>query len=180
MPEQPIAAENITAQYEDHQLLTASPNATIPWEDARDRLAAHQFYWFASVRPSGHPHVRPVLAVWVGGALYTTSGPGTRKARNLADNPQSTVTASTDGLDLVVEGTAAPVSEPATLQDVAEAYRTKYGWPVTLRDGAFDAPYGAPTAGPPPYQPYAITPTIIYGLGTNEPYAPRSTRWRFT
>jgi hypothetical protein len=32
---------------------------------------------------------------------------------------------------------------------VAEAYAAKYEWPVTVRDGAFDAD-GAPTAGPPP------------------------------
>ncbi|MGH9244498.1 MAG: hypothetical protein ACRD29_09310 [Acidimicrobiales bacterium] len=48
-----------------------------------------------------------------------------------------------------------------------------------MRDGAFDAPYGAPTAGPPPYQPYAVTPTVIFGFGTNDKFAPLSTRWRF-
>jgi hypothetical protein len=51
--------------------------------------------------------------------------------------------------------------------------------PVNVSGGAFHAPYGAPTAGPPPYQPYAVVPDVVYGLGTNETYALRSTRWRF-
>jgi hypothetical protein len=54
-----------------------------------------------------------------------------------------------DGLDLVVEGTMAKVTDQAWLHRVAEAYETKYGWPVSVRDGAFHAD-GAPTAGPPP------------------------------
>ena len=56
------------------------------------------------------------------------------------------------GMDVVVEGVAARVDDDATLQRVAAAYDAKYGWPVTIVDGAFDAPYGAPTAGPPPYE----------------------------
>ena len=54
----------------------------------------------------------------------------------------------------------------------------KYGWPPTVADGAFDAPYGAPTAGPPPYEVYEITARTVYGFGTDEEHAPRSTRWR--
>jgi hypothetical protein len=51
--------------------------------------------------------------------------------------------------------------------------------PVTVREGAFHAPFGAPTDGPPPYQRCALTPHVILGLGTNEKYNFRSTRWRF-
>jgi nitroimidazol reductase NimA-like FMN-containing flavoprotein (pyridoxamine 5'-phosphate oxidase superfamily) len=177
---EPVAAENITAQYEDNRLQPADPGAVVPWEEARDRLAASDTYWLASVHPGGRPHVRPVLAVWVEGVLYSTSSPGARKARNLAENARCAVTASTDGIDLVIEGTASRVDDEATLQRVAEAYHSKYGWPVTVRDGAFDAPYAAPTAGPPPYQPYAVTPTVVLGLGTDGRFAPRSTRWRFS
>jgi nitroimidazol reductase NimA-like FMN-containing flavoprotein (pyridoxamine 5'-phosphate oxidase superfamily) len=176
---EPVSTENCTAQYEDNQLQPPDPGAVIPWGEARDRLAAADTYWFATVRPGGQPHVRPVLAVWVDGVLYSTTSPDARKGRNLAGNPSCSVTVSTDGIDLVVEGTAARVDDDATLQQVAEAYHSKYRWPVTVKDGAFDAPYGAPSAGPPPYQPYAITPTVVYGFGTNDHFAPRATRWRF-
>ena len=61
-----------------------------------------------------------------------------------------------------------------TLEKVAEAYRAKYDWPVTVTEGGFDAPYGAPTAGPPPYQPFEITPAAVFGFGTvgDSPAAP--------
>ena len=38
----------------------------------------------ATVRPDGRPHSAGVGAVWVDGALYFVSGPGTLKSRNLA------------------------------------------------------------------------------------------------
>ena len=58
------------------------------------------------------------------------------------------ITARKDILDLVVEGTAAKVSDETGLHCVAEVYWAKHGWPVTVCDGAFYAD-GAPTAGPP-------------------------------
>jgi hypothetical protein len=63
------------------------------------------------------------------------------------------------------------------LHRVAEAYMTKYGWPVTVRDSAFYAD-GAPTAGPPPYYVYEFIPTTAFGFPTEEgTFSP--TRWRF-
>ena len=82
-------------------------------------------------------------------------------------------------MDVVLEGTATQVTNEDTLHKVAEAYRSKYGWPVTVTNGAFDAPYGAPTAGPPPYHPYEITPATVFGFGTADEYAGQATRYRF-
>jgi hypothetical protein len=36
---------------------------------------------------------------------------------------------------------------------------------------------GAPTAGPPPYQVYEVTPTTAFAFGKDESFSP--TRWRF-
>lgn len=49
---------------------------------------------------------------------------------------------------------------------------------VTIVDGAFAAPYGAPTAGPPPYYVYEIRPETVFAFTTDES-PPRPTRWRF-
>ena len=62
------------------------------------------------------------------------------------------------GLDLAFEGTATRVIDEPTLQRLAELYVAQ-GWPVTVKDGAFTAPYSAPSAGPPPWDLYAFTPT---------------------
>ncbi|OLT12074.1 hypothetical protein BJF78_25090 [Pseudonocardia sp. CNS-139] len=151
----------------------------IPWEQAVERLAAADVYWVATVRPDGAPHVRPVFAVWVDGRLYSTTNGARAKARNIAADPRVTFTTRTRDVDLVVEGTAAPVTDEAEMERVAEAYRAKYGWPLTLRDGELHAPFGAPAAGPPPYRPYAVTPEVVYGMGIDDALAPRSTRYRF-
>jgi hypothetical protein len=82
-------------------------------------------------------------------------------------------------MDIVLEGAAAKVTSHDTLEKVAEAYRAKYGWPVTVTEGGFDAPYGAPTAGPPPYQPFEITPAAVFGFGTAREFAGRATRFAF-
>ena len=58
-----------------------------------------------------------------------TSGPGTRKARNLASNPACTIAVKFSGLDLTLEGEAAKVTDPAILDRVASIYRD-IGWPV--------------------------------------------------
>jgi hypothetical protein len=120
-----------------------------------------------------------VLAVWVGGALYTTSSPQARKGRNLDRDGRCTAAVTADDMHLVLDGSASKVADPAVLESVAGAYRAKYDWPVTVINGAFDAPYGAPTAGLPPYQPYEIRPASVLGFVNDPALGPSSTRWRF-
>lgn len=90
----------------------------MPWEEVREVLANSQFYWFATVGPAGAPHVRPVLAVWADGALYTTTSPRARKARNLELDGRCAVTVREEGYDLVLEGTATRVCDEPTLEAV--------------------------------------------------------------
>jgi hypothetical protein len=168
-----------SAEPKSADLIATEPTTALPWDLVRAVLADARLYWLATVHPTGRPHVRPVLAVWRDGALYTTSAGHARKGRNLAADPRCTVTARTDNMDVVLEGTATKVTSEETLQHIAEAYRAKYGWPVTVTDGASDAPYGAPTAGPPPYHPYEITPATVFGFGTADEYGSRTTRYRF-
>jgi len=96
-----------------------------------------------------------------------------------ADHPAPTawLTLETEDAHLVVEGRAALVRDEARLRRVADAYAAKYGWQVRPQDGAFDADDGAPTAGPPPYDVYVLTPDRVFGFGTDETWSP--TRWRF-
>lgn len=174
---EPTAA-NITSRYDDDRMQPRSDDV-IPWPLVRERIATAEGYWFATVGPGVRPHVRPVLGVWLDGAWCSTSGPATAKSRNLGRNPRCSVATRTDGLDLVLEGTAAPVRDAGTLERIAAAYHQKYGWPVRVEGAAFHAPYGAPTAGGPPYEPYRVTPDVVYALGTDEELAPRTTRYRF-
>ena len=83
-------------------------NAAIPWSRPHDLLASALptpdiAYFLGTVRPDGRPHAAGIGALWLDGDLYFTSGPATRKARNLAANPACTIAARLPGLDLVLE-----------------------------------------------------------------------------
>ena len=133
-------------------------------------------FWLATTRPDGRPHVAGVGALWVDGQLYFVSGAATRKSRNLSSNPNCSISASLPGIDLVMEGQAVQVKDPATVQRLAERY-TAQGWPATVEDGVLTAPYSAPSAGPPPWQLYVVAPVTVFGVAKAEPSG--ATRWRF-
>jgi nitroimidazol reductase NimA-like FMN-containing flavoprotein (pyridoxamine 5'-phosphate oxidase superfamily) len=130
-------------------------------------------HWLATTRPDGSPHVMPVGAVLHEGAYYIVSGPGTRKSKNLAQNPKCVITLAAKGMDVVVEGTAAKVTDDAKLHEIAEAF---HDWGPKVENGAFVHEYSAPSAGPPPWDVYEFTPKTVYGLATSEPGG--ATRWR--
>jgi general stress protein 26 len=163
----------------DQKNLDIYGDAPIPWSRAVDQLedvAAKRSCWLATLRPDGRPHIAAVGALWVDGKFYFTSGAGTRKSRNLAENPNCTISVSLPTLDLVVEGTASRVTDQATLQDMAERYAAQ-GWPASASDDAITAAYSAPSAGPAPWNLYVVTPVTAFGVATAEPYG--AMRWRF-
>jgi hypothetical protein len=161
-------------------LLEAQEADVLPlsWEEVAARLDDARYYWLTTLHPAGRPHTRPVLAVWLGEVLCTTSSRTAQKGRNLRRHPKCSVAVSADDMHVVLEGDATRVEGDAVGR-VADAYRSKYNWPVRLVEGGFDAPYAAPGAGPPPYQPYAITPAAVYAMVTDESLGPRHTRFRF-
>jgi hypothetical protein len=153
----------------------------LPWSRPRDQLAADTPkpdtpLFLGTCRPDGRPHAAGIGALWLDGDLYFTAGPGTRKARNLAANPACTVSARLTDIDLVAEGEAVRVTDAATLERVAAAFR-EGGWPAQVDGDAFTAPYSAPSAGPPPWHLYRFTMHAAFGVATAEPYG--ATRWRF-
>lgn len=151
----------------------------IPWSRPGEQLADGVLdlaTFVGTVRPDGRPHSARVGMAAYDGDLYFQSGPDSRKLRNIAANPACTVSMSLPGIDLVVEGEAAHVTDAATLEAVAALFR-EHGWPVEVEGTAFTAPYNAPTAGPPPWDLYRVTLQTVFGVATAEPYG--ATRWRF-
>jgi hypothetical protein len=130
----------------------------------------------ATCRPVGTPHAAGIGAHWLAGDLYFTSSPAARKARDLAVNPCSTISVRLPGIDLVLDGTAARVTESETLEQVAAGYRAG-GWPAEVDGDAFTAPFSAPSAGPPPWHVYGFTFHTVVGVATAEPHG--ATRRRF-
>ena len=153
----------------------------LPWSRPREALTAgspspNATFFLGTVGPGGKPHAAGVGALWHDGDLYFTSGPGMRKARDLAADPACTISVRLEGIDLVLEGSAARVTDRPTLELMAGKYRDG-GWPAEVADDAFTAPFSAPSAGPPPWHLYRFTPRVATGVATAEPYG--ATRWVF-
>lgn len=153
----------------------------LPWSRPRDLLAATAPtpdipFFLGTVRPDGRPSSAGIGAIWINGDLYFTSGPGTRKSRNLAANPACTISARLPSIDLVIEGEAARVTDAATLEQAANRYR-EGGWPAEVAGSAVTAPYSAPSAGPPPWHLFRFRFHTAVGVATAEPNG--ATRWRF-
>jgi hypothetical protein len=159
----------------------------IPWSRPRSQLMAGSkpqgtgnnhgpTYWLATVAPDGSPHATAVGAIWDEDRVYFTSGPGSRKSRNLAADPRCVITVSLEDIDVVLHGSARRVTEPAALERVAALYRDQ-GWPAEVAGDAFTAPYSAPSAGPAPWYLYEVEPETAFGVATTEPGG--AMRWRF-
>jgi hypothetical protein len=134
--------------------------------------------WLTTLNDDGSPHVTPVGALWLDGAFWFQTGDGTRKSRNVARDPRCSIAVSLKGADVVVEGDASRVTDPATVARLATAWADQ-GWPAEPdeRGTGITAPFNAPAQGPPPWGVYRIDPrSAIVALGT-EPGG--LTRFRF-
>lgn len=155
--------------------------APLAWSLAHDLLANGPKgpmvgFFLGTVGPDGRPHAAGIGAVWHDGDLYFTSGPGTRKSRNLAVNPACTISVKLPTMDLTLTGEATRVTDGATLETLAAAYR-EIGWPADVAGNAVTAPFSAPSAGPPPWHLYRFVIDSAVGLKTEAPNG--ATRWRF-
>jgi hypothetical protein len=135
--------------------------------------------WLATIDADGSPHVTGIGAVWAHGAFWFETGRSTRKARNVARDPRCTLSVATREFDLVVEGDAHKVTDPSTVAAMAERWAVG-GWPARVDDSgtALTAEFSAPSAGPPPWHVYRLTPRAATALSIIEPGG--ATRWTFS
>jgi nitroimidazol reductase NimA-like FMN-containing flavoprotein (pyridoxamine 5'-phosphate oxidase superfamily) len=132
--------------------------------------------WLTTINADGSPHVTGIGAIWTDGAFWFETGAGTRKGRNVARDPRCALSVSTREFDLVVEGTAVQVSDPATVAQRAADWAAD-GWPARVDETGtrITAEFSAPSAGPPPWHVYRIDPRSMTALATVEPGG--ATRW---
>jgi len=135
--------------------------------------------WLATINPDGSPHVTGIGGLWADGAFWFETGANTRKGRNVARDPRCTLSVAVNDFDLVVEGDAHQVTDPRTVAAMADRWRAE-GWPAKVDDTgrALTAEYSAPSAGPPPWNVYRLTPRRATALATVEPGG--ATTWRFS
>jgi hypothetical protein len=156
----------------------SSPDAApTSWAAARQLLYDARTYWISTVRPDGRPHVTTIAAVWLDGAVHFVTGKTERKARNLADNTRVVITTGCngwEGLDIVVEGEAVPVTEADRLRRVVDAFAAKYDdfFGFRFADGRLLQPET-------PDEPlvFEVHATKAFGFAKGDTFS--QTRWRF-
>ncbi|MBG0828955.1 pyridoxamine 5'-phosphate oxidase family protein [Planomonospora sp. ID67723] len=121
-----------------------------PWAATREALENAQLFWLTTVRSGGRPHVTPLVAVWLDGALHFCTGPEEQKAVNLAGNPHAVLTTGCNrwdqGLDVTVEGRARRVTARDALERLAIAWAAKWDgrWRFQPTDTGFTHDGGGP------------------------------------
>jgi Pyridoxamine 5'-phosphate oxidase len=154
----------------------AGRSQPLPWSEAERRMAGGGWFWLATVRPDGAPHLMPLFAAWANTSFFIASKDRARKSRNLEVEPRCVISTDTGDLHIIVEGTARHVRDEATLRRAVDAFQTVYSWPTRIDGDRLDADYGAPTSGGPPYEVYEVIPIKAFGLPTDgETTTP--TRW---
>jgi hypothetical protein len=149
-------------------------NGSAPAPDAHNARTT----WLTTINEDGSPHVTAVGAIWLDGAFWIQTGARTRKSRNLQRDPRCSIALSVRDADVVVEGQAALVTDPADVARAANAW-AEGGWPAEPdpSGSGITAPFNAPAQGPPPWNVHRIEPrSATVALGT-EPGG--LTRFRF-
>ena len=160
----------------DSRFSDPEANATV-WNETRRVLESAQLFWISTVRADGRPHVTPLPAVWLDGALHFTTGATEQKAVNLQHNAHVILTTGCNtwdrGLDVVVEGDAVRITDDALLARLADAWATKWDgrWQFEVGDGRFRHDVGEALV-------YSVSPTKVLAFGKGGRFS--HTRHRFT
>jgi hypothetical protein len=149
----------------------------LPWIWAEQRLKKSHNYWITTLKPaekpadSPHldsPHTMVVWGLWQDGLFLFSTGRQSRKARNLAQNPNCVVCTEHAHEAVIVEGTAEVADVPARRKFLPR-YERKYN---------FDMSKMKPDILSMKEPVFAVRPRIAFGLWEKE-FIGKSTRWRF-
>lgn len=151
---------------------------TVDWEAIAEKLTAgsapapdahnSRTTWLTTINDDGSPHMTAVGALWLDGTYWFQTGTRTHKRRNVERDPRCSIAVSVLDADVVVEGDAARVTDPADIARAARAWADG-GWPVEPdpSGSGITAPFNAPSQGPPPWNVYRIEPrsaTVVLGV----------------
>jgi nitroimidazol reductase NimA-like FMN-containing flavoprotein (pyridoxamine 5'-phosphate oxidase superfamily) len=113
------------------------------WDETRRVLETAELFWISTVRADGRPHVTPLVAVWLDGAIHFSTADTEQKAVNLRGNPHVILTTGCNywegGLDVVVEGDSVQITDHDMLERLAKVWATKWDgrWQYLVGDGCF-------------------------------------------
>jgi len=139
-----------------------------PWSWALERLEKSHNYWIATRSSAGVAHLMIVWGIWWEDAFWFTTGPRTRKAKNLAAHPDCVIGTEKADEAVILEGAAKEIRERAIWKSLAEIYNRKYGgdlYPLLDSCGG---------------SVYRVAPQRAFGQDEHaENFTESVTRWRF-
>ncbi len=134
----------------------------LDWSWADERLRGRHIWWLASTRPDGRPHLMPIWAVWLGDGVAFSTDSGSRKAKNVAANPNVSIIPERGAQSVIVESVVESLASERHPEFIA-AYKDAWGIDVTGMGEVF-----------------LIRPTRAFGFVDEEDGFPlNATRWTF-
>jgi hypothetical protein len=150
----------------------------LPWSWAEQRLKKSHNYWIATVKPgssaqngspyNASPHIMVVWGLWQDGRFLFSTGSQSRKARNLAQNPNCVVCTEHANEAVIVEGTTEIADVPAR-RKFLPTYERKYKFDMSKMKSdilSMKEPV------------FAVRPRVVFGLWEKH-FIEKSTRWTF-
>ena len=101
-----------------------------PWSWALERLEKSHNYWIATSRPGGRAHLMLVWGVWWEDAFWFSTGPNTRKAKNIAAHKHCSIGTERADEAVILEGIPEEIKDRAVWKCLAAVYNAKYGGDV--------------------------------------------------
>ena len=152
----------------DYGQTPATRAELLAWPDVAERIAASHNYWLATLRPDGRPHLRPVDAVFVEGALCFGGSPETRWVQHLQQQPEISVSLPDDDHAVILEGRVELVTDPddPAAIAVAPANRAKYPQYFSADDPTPSVPF------------WCLRPSRVYAWSLTG-FPARATRFDF-
>ncbi len=136
----------------------------VSWDKTGTLLEASELFWVCTVRPDGRPHATLFVAVWVDEAVYSRTGTIEQKFANLSNNPHVVLLTGCNqwdgGIDVVMEGNAARVTDPAVVERLATAWVPKW-------DGRWESLS----------EVFSVVPSTLYAYAKGDPFG--QTKHRF-
>jgi len=139
-----------------------------PWSWALERLEKSHNYWIATSRPDSRPHLMLVWGVWWQDTFWFSTGPRTRKAKNLAGQRHCVIGTEKADEAVILEGIVEEIKDRSVWKELAQVYNSKYGGDV---EPLLMASEGCV---------FRVQPLVAFAQDEHaENFADAMTRWRF-
>jgi hypothetical protein len=138
-----------------------------PWSWALERLEKSHNYWISTASPEGRPHLMLVWGVWWEDGFWFSTGPRTRKAKNIAANSCCVIGTEKADEAVILEGVPQEIKDRAVWKRLAAVYNAKYGGdvePLLMSSGG---------------NVYRVAPHVVFAQDEHASnFAESVTRWK--